>query len=182
MVCTPCCQSERCRHNTDITKSEHQAQRATIQVCALRHYPHSGLRAPIPDVTGGEPHLEAVLLDVEARVLVQRSEVPEHAHVLEPKKAVLLHVQLQDSGHDFQMKALRVRMTSGSGRPFSRTQREEFENSEAGTLGKKNAHNSEADFTEGKRSTGNVKQYASVAGQFNPEFGTARASELCVLA
>ena len=129
MVCTPCCQSERCRHNTDITKSEHQGQRGTIRVCALRHCPHSGLRAPIPDVAGGEPHLEEVLLVVEARVLVQRSEVPEHAHVLHPPHAPVLDVRLQHSGHDFQMKALRVRMTSGSGRPFFRTQREALENS-----------------------------------------------------
>ena len=93
-----------------------------------------------------------------------------------------LDVHLQHSGHDFQMKALRVRMTSGSGRPFSRTQREAFENSEAGTLGKKNARNSEADVTEGNSLKVNVTQYASVARQSNPQFGTARASELCVLA
>ena len=153
-----------------------------IRVCALRPCPHSGLRAPIPDVTGGEPHLEEVLLVVEARVLVQRSEVPEHAHVLHLAPSNPLDVRLQHSGHDFQMKALRVRMTSGSGRPFSRTQREAFENSEAGTLGKKNARNSEADVTEGNSLKVNVTQYASVARQSNPQFGTARASELCVLA
>ena len=108
---------------------------------------------------------------VEAGVLEQRSEVPEHAHVLQ--LVPLVDVRLQHSGHDFQMKALRVRMTSGSGRPFSRTQREAFENSDAETLGKKNARNSGADVTEGNSLKVNVTQYARVATQSNPQFRAA---------
>ena len=49
--------------------------------CGLRRFPHSGLRAPVPDVAGSEPLVEEFLLDGGAGLLEQGSKVPEHAHI-----------------------------------------------------------------------------------------------------
>ena len=100
------------RHLCNAT-GEKQTPRKTTRFCGLRRFPHSGLRAPVPDVAGGEPLVEKILLDGGAGLLEQGAEVPEHAHIgqlvaLDP----LLGVHLEDRTQDVQVESLGIRMTS----------------------------------------------------------------------
>ena len=103
------------RHLCNATDEE-QTPRKTTRFCGRRRLPHSRLRTPVPDVAGGEPHLEQVLLDVGAGVLEQQSEVPEHAHIGQSTSDValipLLGVDLEDGAQDAQVESLGIRMTS----------------------------------------------------------------------
>ena len=96
---------------------EEQTPRKTARFCGLRRFPHSGLRAPVPDVAGGEPHVEQFLLNVGAGVLEQRSEVPEHAHI--GQLIPVASVDLEDGTQDPQVESLGVRMTSWGRPPVS---------------------------------------------------------------
>ena len=104
------------RHHCNAT-GEKQTSRKTTRFCGLRCFPHSGLRAPVPDVAGGEPLVEKILLDVGAGLLEQGSKVPENAHIgqLNPKP----HVDLEDRTQDAQVESLGIRMTSWCRPPVS---------------------------------------------------------------
>ena len=88
---------------------EKQKPRKTTCFCGLGPLPHSGLRAPVPDVAGGEPHLEKFLLVVDAGFLEQGPKVPEHAHVGQP--VAVLSVDLQHRTQDTQVESRGIRMT-----------------------------------------------------------------------
>ena len=85
------------RHLCSAT-GEKRTPRKTTRFCGLRRFPHSGLRAPVPDVAGSEPLVEKFLLDGGAGLLEQGSEVPEHAHIeLENQMVCFLRTLLKMS-------------------------------------------------------------------------------------
>ena len=81
-------------------------------VFGLRSCPDNGMNTPVPAIAGTESFLEKVLLVAETGVLVERTEVPEHPDVLDAKLAHQRKPMLDDGGHDPEVKALGIRMTS----------------------------------------------------------------------